>query len=105
VVPPRGMVTPLEERLAWSWVVVLVVAGAAIAWGIIARTVTDDFVYIEDDGSVRETTREEAEYLRETFLPGDGARPYIKGSYRARTPTGSLGGFLPRRKLPRRLRK
>ena len=60
-----------------------------------------DFVFMEDDGSVRELTAEEAEYLATPFHPADGGRPYIKTGSRARTPDGRLGGFLRRRNVPK----
>lgn len=59
------------------------------------------FVAVTDDGSVRSLTPDEVEYLNTEFLPGDGARPYIKASYQALTPDGRIGGFLHRSKLPR----
>ncbi|WP_284350401.1 hypothetical protein [Roseisolibacter agri] len=61
------------------------------------------FVWVEDDGSARELTPDEQEYLGTEFPPGDGARPYIKWRYGARTPDGRLSGFLERRKLPARV--
>lgn len=63
-----------------------------------------DYVYVEDDGSVRDLAIEEIEYLDTDFLPNDGGRPYIKGRYSQRTPDGRLGGYLPRRKVPSRRR-
>ncbi|NBW11428.1 MAG: hypothetical protein EBR82_25685 [Caulobacteraceae bacterium] len=63
-----------------------------------------DPVYVEDDGSWRELSEEEIEYLRTPFAPTDGDRPYIKTSYGQRTSTGSLNGYLARRKLPRSIR-
>ena len=64
----------------------------------------DHFVYVEDDGSVRELTAEEAEYLATPSHPADGGRPYIKSRYKARTPGGALGGFLRRSDVPTHLR-
>lgn len=58
------------------------------------------YVWVDDDGSARELTRDEAEYLGTKFLPGDGARPYVKSRYDARTPDGRLSGFLERSALP-----
>jgi len=58
------------------------------------------YVYVEEDGSARNLTADEASYLGETFHPADGARPYIKNSYKALTPDRSISGFLPRHKLP-----
>ena len=61
------------------------------------------FVYVEDDGSARELTVDECVFLSTEFEAFDGGRPYVKSSYRARTPDGRLRGFLERRKLPRRV--
>ena len=58
------------------------------------------FVHITDDGSVRELTRFEAEYLATAFDATDGARPYVKKRYDSRTPDGRLQGFLPRSEVP-----
>ena len=52
------------------------------------------------DGSARELTAGEQEYLSETFSGGDGARPYIKFRYESLTPDGRIVGFLERRQLP-----
>lgn len=58
------------------------------------------YVWVDDDGSARELSIDEAEYLATEFLPFDGGRPYIKDSYKTRTPDGRLRGFLERRALP-----
>ena len=58
------------------------------------------FVFVADDGSVRELTKGEAEYLATGFDPGDGGRPYIKKHYDSRTPDGRLFGFLSRSEVP-----
>jgi hypothetical protein len=63
-----------------------------------------DYIYIEEDGSARSLTVDEAEYLNETFHPADGGRPYVKSSYRALTPDKRISGFLPRYKLPADIR-
>jgi hypothetical protein len=68
-----------------------------------AGTFARDFVLVEDDGTARELTREEIEYLNTEFHPADGARPYIKTRYGSRTPDGLIGGFLLRRRLPGRI--
>ena len=62
------------------------------------------FVCIGDDGTARELTPDEIEYLNTDFHPADGARPYIKARYRTLTPDGKIGGFLSRRKLPRHVK-
>jgi len=59
------------------------------------------FVWVEDDGTARQLTPDEIEYLNTEFLPGDGARPHIKASYSSRTPDGRIGGFLRKSSLPR----
>lgn len=61
------------------------------------------YVFVEDDGSARELTPDEKEFLATGFLPGDSGRPYIKGYYRQRAPFGHLSGFLARSDLPRRI--
>ncbi len=61
------------------------------------------YVYVNLDGSARELTPEEREYLSETFSGGDGGRPYIKFRYESLTPDGRISGFLERRQLPARI--
>jgi hypothetical protein len=60
------------------------------------------WVYVEDDGSVRELVAGEREYLETPFYGGDGNRPYVKWFYSTRTPDGRLRGFLRRSRVPRR---
>jgi hypothetical protein len=60
------------------------------------------FVVVEDDGSVRELSEAECEFLARPFEPSDGGRPYVKSRYGSRTPDNRLGGFLERNDLPRR---
>jgi hypothetical protein len=60
-----------------------------------------EYVYIENDGTVRELDNEEIEYLQIKFKPSDGARPYIKRSYDQLTPgSKKILGFLHRSKVP-----
>ncbi len=59
-----------------------------------------EYVYVNQDGSVRELSPNEQEYLKEEFSPGDGARPYIKSSYKSQDGWGSMSGFIPRKKVP-----
>jgi hypothetical protein len=61
------------------------------------------YVYVEDDGSFRELYADERQYLQEKFHPADSGRPYVKSSYRSRTPDGRLCGFLERSQLPQAL--
>jgi hypothetical protein len=59
-----------------------------------------EFVYVNHDGTVRELSENEREYLSEEFAPGDGARPYIKSSYAELNGWGSMSGFLQRSMVP-----
>ncbi len=58
------------------------------------------YVYVNQDGSVRELSPNEQKYLNEKFSPGDGGRPYIKSSYKSLDGWGSMSGFLHRKKVP-----
>ena len=62
-----------------------------------------EYVYVKDDGSVRELDKSEEVYLREEFHPNDGARPYIKFSYKELTPDGKISGFIARRRVPAKI--
>jgi hypothetical protein len=59
-----------------------------------------EYVYVNQDGSARELSTSERNYLSKQFAPTDGGRPYIKADYEARDGWGSLSGFLPLLKLP-----
>ncbi len=59
-----------------------------------------EVVYVEDDGSVRELTDDEKEYVDTKFSPFDSARPYFKAHYEDRLPDGSIRGFLHRDEVP-----
>ena len=61
------------------------------------------FVYVNQDGSVRELSPEEREYLLEEFPGYDGSRPYIKWSYESHDGWGSQSGFIERRRVPARI--
>lgn len=62
-----------------------------------------EFVYVENDGTVRELDKDEIEYLETEFEPSDGARPYIKSSYEQLTPDKKILGFLQRSKVPKEI--
>ena len=64
-----------------------------------------DYVYVNEDGTMRELTSDEAEYLATLFHPADGARPYVKEDYTSLTPAKKISGFLLRAKLPPHLRE
>ena len=57
-------------------------------------------MYVNQDGSVRELSPKEQEYLKQEFSPFDGARPHIKASYKSVDGWGSMSGYLPRKKVP-----
>ncbi len=59
-----------------------------------------EFVYVENNGTVRELDNEEIEYLQTEFQPGDGARPYIKSTYKQRTPNNKMFGYILRDDVP-----
>ena len=62
-----------------------------------------EYVHVEEDGRVRELSREERGYLKEEFAPTDGARPYIKSIYKSKTPDDKIWGFLPRKNVPKNI--
>ena len=62
-----------------------------------------EFIYVENDGTVRELDNDEIDYLQTEFEPTDGARPYIKSSYEQLTPDKKILGFLHRSKVPKEM--
>lgn len=62
-----------------------------------------DFVFVEDDGTVRELYFDEVRYLEEPFGPGEKARPSIKKRYDERNSEGKLSGFILRRRVPKEI--
>ena len=61
-----------------------------------------EYVYVKEDGTVRELSEDEQVYLKTEFSPGDGARPYIKTRYNGKTMMGSIKGYIERRRVPPR---
>ena len=59
-----------------------------------------EYVYVNQDGTVRQLSGKEQDYLSEDFSGGDGGWPYIKGAYTDVDGWGSLSGFLARAKVP-----
>ena len=57
-------------------------------------------VWINVDGSARELTDAEKNYVDTEFSPFDGARPYIKSHYEQRNGWGELSGYLLRKEVP-----
>ena len=58
------------------------------------------FVYVNQDGSVRELSPAEQAYLSKEFSGADSGRPYVKSSYESRDGWGSLSGFIERSEVP-----
>ena len=58
------------------------------------------YIYVNRDGSARELTEDEQQYLNTRFDGADGNRPYIKFRYESLTPDGGISGYLLRRQLP-----
>jgi hypothetical protein len=61
------------------------------------------FVYVNQDGSVRELSPDEQAYLSEQFSGSDSGRPYIKSRYKSSDGWGSQSGFIERRWVPSRI--
>jgi hypothetical protein len=60
-----------------------------------------DYVYVDDDGRVRELDADEDEFITTTLFPDDHEQFYIKPRYDSLTLDGRLRGYLRRRELPR----
>jgi hypothetical protein len=58
------------------------------------------YVFINADGTARELHADERAWLETEYKGGDGAAPYIKGSYEQRNGWGELNGYLKRDTLP-----
>ena len=79
---------------------------AELMWfliGTIHRQPETSYVYVNQDGSVRETSAGEQAYLAQRFDPFDGARPYIKSRYWSWDNWGSRSGYLKRYRVPLRI--
>lgn len=62
------------------------------------------YVYVNNDGSVRELNYDEQQYLNEEFSPADGGRPYTKSRYRELTADNKMHGYILRRRLPKKIK-
>jgi len=65
-----------------------------------AKNIPYPYVFVNDDGSVRELHESERNYLETPFHPADGARPYIKKSYDKKDGWGSVSGYCRRDAIP-----
>lgn len=91
--------------IALAAIIVAALAGFAAWYKWMTRTRRPHdpgykYVMVADDGSAREVTAVEQDFLETDFHPADGGRPYIKFRYEAVDGWGSLAGFLLRRQLP-----
>jgi len=59
------------------------------------------YVFVDNDGLVRELSKEEEQYLSALYWPGDGSRPYIKNRYSGKNGQGGQEGYILRRRVPR----
>ena len=58
------------------------------------------YVWVDDEGKVRELSPHEKEFLETPFSPGDGGAPYTKSDYLQKNGWGSVRGFCHRSKIP-----
>lgn len=94
------------------YILILILSIVTLIW-LIFYIVTDfplrqkesgyKYVYVQDDGNVRELYTDEIDYLQTNFHPGDGNRPYIKYKYSQRTPEGKISGYIKRRRVPKNM--
>ena len=84
--------------------VALVTVSAIAALVYLLIRGANQYVYVNQDGSVRELSSDEQQYLSQSFDGFDSGRPYIKTSYETKNGWGSVSGFLLRNRVPRHLR-
>jgi hypothetical protein len=66
-----------------------------------AKAAVYPYVFVTSAGRVHELEAGDRAYLEERFDPCDGARPYVKWSFKSKDGRGSIEGFCRRSKLPR----
>lgn len=59
------------------------------------------YVHVNLDGTARELSPQEREYVTAVYAPGDGARPAFLHCHRSKDGYGIRSGLLARRRLPR----
>jgi len=62
-----------------------------------------DFVFVENDGTVRELNFAEVEFLERPFITDNPARPKIKRRYDEKNENGGLAGFIKRTRVPKQI--
>ena len=81
--------------MIWIATIGGILVAIIVWWGVWSARTTKEktngsyalrFVYVEEDGSARELSAEERDYLNTEFQGADGGRPYIKCWYRELTP-------------------
>lgn len=100
---------PVRVYSTETFVAGLITCGCVLAYYLLRPHVTRSgplrasncrFVYVNQDGSIREVSPSEQAYLTQDFAPNDSAGPYIKAKYDSRDGWGSLSGFMDRRGVP-----
>ncbi|HIC32180.1 MAG TPA: hypothetical protein EYO76_09705 [Flavobacteriaceae bacterium] len=86
-------------------ILIIIIISVYLIYFIPLRKVEDGFeyVFIEENGTVRELYRYEKCYLKECFHPNDGARPYIKLRYKSKSSNGKIDGFILRKRIPKNI--
>lgn len=59
------------------------------------------YVYVNEDGSVRELHVSERAELETPYSPLDSGQPYVKNSYEQRDGRKKLCGYCPRTRIPK----
>ena len=58
------------------------------------------YVWVDEEGRVRELSPNEKEFLETPFSPGDGGAPNTKSHYQQKNGWGNLRGFCQRIHIP-----
>lgn len=84
---------------------IIIIVSVYLLYFIPLRKVKDrfEYVFVEENGTVRELDRYEKCYLKESFHPSDGARPYIKLRYKSKALDGKINGFILRERIPKNI--
>ena len=88
--------------------IVLAFAIGYLAWRLVEvpirkwRGSTFDYVFVDDQGCVREVTDSEDQYLTSSLFPVDKSF-FLKRRFQTRNAEGGLSGYLKRRDLPRKI--
>lgn len=72
----------------------------SVVTGQAARVHQYPYVFVNEDGTVRELHVIEKQHLETPFYLGDPQRPQIKGAYEDKNSRGSLSGYCRRADIP-----